>query len=990
MKAIKLNTKEIEYKEETIKIPSKPFLVPDALAKVIFEAYDSKLYSIRKHHLRNLNISFSLKSPKNVLVMLDLDAFSSFCIIPILKAIEKTSSLKVFAFSNRYIFELFDIELLKEVPSLESLAEYDGFYTLFQEDLSSFDFDTSNRIHYFENFFDIKGENLEPFIRNSGKDVTFINGEYFYKAKINNTSNIDKTITIPKDIFSKSTIKNIVNALKNSKTIVTTHPAIAYLCHINKVPCVFIVGGFDERVFGEKSNVKLLRIPYVGTLCSSPCMRITDDICIEAKAKGLSINPCLQVEHINDSYIEDAIKKANIELSKEGICKFCNSKTMLNVVDIEKSKEYKECSVCKSVFSDKEECYIDKDIAMWGIQGFFSFYKNPLAMSMLGKLHNIDIAYFLKASNLKGKVLVYKACNGEVSHILKYLEYNVVSVEDDINLKQIGFVLFGINYDERPLESILKEIDIVIIPDITLLKDLKVLEAFKEKHILMGAPNRESLINTLGRYQEPIKSYVTPSAFVKLLGDVGKNAFIYTSRELSYPKEYFGEFLSNILNLGSNIFISLFEHENFYKLKAKYGTYIYASSFPIEEKNYRAVDFSKWNMYEKSVFTFHKTSLSTHDEPYVEIYSEGSKGKVLITDHWELISNYPELFASKGYTVGIVRKDVPINLNKLKNEVKEFAPDFAFFGFYGDLFFMRDENSWDMKARDFWFREFNFPIVSLRVDSPNFSRYKLTKEGLEILKKYKDKFAMIHHDKFLAECFRAFGIKAYWWTSNGFTMSSLNLSTDDFDIPDEEKLFDIVFPGSMHKINEETYHKYKDYVECYKNDVSDIRKCIDIPCIKDGFFNEEFFNVSSSAISYVRALYPKILKEKFKEKMFTTDIVNIPYSRLKYVLSASKITFYIHSQGFSTIHDMAFEAPLYGSLPIVDKKEEAKILFPNHYKEITYINIEDAIKKIDYYLSHEDERKLLVKELKDIILTYYKQDFRIDTIEYVLEELKRV
>ncbi|PMP90955.1 MAG: glycosyltransferase family 1 protein, partial [Hydrogenobaculum sp.] len=988
MKAIKLNTSEIEYKEETIKIPNKPFLVPDTLAKVIFEAYDTKLYSIRKHHLRNLNISFSLKKPKNVLVMLDLDAFSSFCIVPILKTIEKTSSLKVFAFSNKYIFEFFGIELLKEVPSLETIAEYDGFYTLFQEDLSSFDFDTSNRIHYFEHFFDIKAENLEPFIRNSGKDVTFINSEHFYKAKINNTSNIDNTITIPKDIFSKSTIKNITNALKNSKTVVTTHPAVAYLCHINKVPCVFIVGGFDGKVFGEKSSVKLLRIPYVGTLCSSPCMRITDDVCIEAKTKGLSINPCLQIEYINDSYIEDAVKKANTEPYTEGICKFCNSKTKLSVVDIEKSKEYKECNVCKSVFSDKEECYIDKDIAMWGIKGFFSFYENPLAMSILGKLHNIDIAYLLKASNLKGKVLVYKACNGEVSHILKHIGYDVVSVEDDANLKQIGFVLFGIKYDERPLESILKEIDIVIIPDITLLKDLNVLEAFKEKHILIGAPNKESLINTLGRYQEPIKSYVTSNALVKLLSDVGKNAFIYTSRDLSYPKEYFGEFLSKVLNLGNNIFISLFEHENFYKLKAQYGTYIYASSFPIEKEIYRAIDFSKWNTYEKSVFTFHKTSLSTHDEPYVEIYSEGPKGKVLITDHWELISNYPELFASKGYTVGIVRKDVPMNLSKLKSEVKEFSPDFAFFGFYGDLLFMRDENGWDMKPKDFWFREFNFPIVSLKVDFPNVNRYSLTKEGLEILKKYKDKFAIIHHDKFLAECFRTFGIKAYWWTSNGFIMSNLNLSTDDFDMPDEEKLFDIVFPGNMHQPNEETYHKYKNYIECYKNDVSDIRKCVNIPCIKDGFFNEEFFNISSSVISYVRALYPRILKEKYKDKMLTTDVINIPYSRLKYVLSASKITFYIHSQGFSTIHDMIFEAPLFGSLPIVDKKEEAEILFPNHYKEITYTNIEDAIKKIDYYLSHEDERELLIKELKDIILTYYKQDFRIDMIEYALRELK--
>jgi len=72
----------------------------------------------------------------------------------------------------------------------------------------------------------------------------------------------------------------------------------------------------------------------------------------------------------------------------------------------------------------------------------------------------------------------------------------------------------------------------------------------------------------------------------------------------------------------------------------------------------------------------------------------------------------------------------------------------------------------------------------------------------------------------------------------------------------------------------------------------------------------------------------------------------------------------------------------------VDYKEEAMILFKEHYKEITYTNIEDAIKKIDYYLSHEEERESLIKELRNIVLNYYRQDFRIDMIEYVLTQLK--
>jgi len=100
---------------------------------------------------------------------------------------------------------------------------------------------------------------------------------------------------------------------------------------------------------------------------------------------------------------------------------------------------------------------------------------------------------------------------------------------------------------------------------------------------------------------------------------------------------------------------------------------------------------------------------------------------------------------------------------------------------------MRNETSWDYKTRDFWFKNFDVPIIALKVDTPSINRYSLTREGLEILREYKHKFAIIHHDKFLTECFRTLGIKAYWWNSNGFIMSNLNLSTQDDDTPKEEK-----------------------------------------------------------------------------------------------------------------------------------------------------------------------------------------------------------
>jgi len=991
MKAIKLHSRtNIDYKEEFIEIPDYPVLVPDFLAKVLFEIVEEKeLLSIRKSYLKHLNLSYLDKKPKKVLVLADLDAFSSVCLMPILKAIEKESQVDVYPFSNKDIYVGFGTNTLKDIPSLDDILSYDVFYVLFEEDLTSYEFDTSNRISYFERFFDVEAITLEPFLEHKPSVFsTFINSQGFYKANIKNTSNIEKSITIPQNIFTKSSLNKIFDALKSSKVIITTHPAVAYICHVNKIPCVFVVGGFDKKVFGEISYVKCMEIPFVGAFCSGPCMRISEGICVEAKVRGSNLNPCMDIESIPDQIIQDAIEKSNKELVKEDACKYCLEKAPMHLLDVLNADEYRECSTCKSIiFSKKEHFFVEKGLSDWGIPGFFSFYKDPIALSMLDKMHNIDIAYILKASKLKGSVLVYRAFNGEISHLLNYLGYETVNVEEDEELKKIGFVLFGTKYYDGAIEDVLSDIDIVLIPDIRTI-DTGLLKIFKDKHILIGAPNKESILNTLGRYKSSFKSSLTPKAFINLFKHLGKDLFLYSSNELSQNSEYFGEFFSNILTLSTGISLSLFEHENFYKLKAKYGTYIYGSSFPIHQNSQRPIDYSKWNMYEKSVFKFHMTNRLSENEPYIEIYAKGPKGKVLITDHWELISNYPELFASKGYTVGVLRKDIPLNPDRLKNEVKAFNPDFMFFGFYGDLFFMRNETSWDYKTRDFWFKNFDVPIIALKVDTPSINRYSLTREGLEILRKYKHKFAIIHHDKFLTECFRTLGIKAYWWNSNGFIMSNLNLSTQDDDTPKEEKTFDVIFPGSLHKPNEDFYKKYAPYIECYKKDVSDIRKCLDIPCIKDGFFNQEFFDISTSVMSYVRAYATNALKDYYKDRFFTTDVIKIPYSRLKYIVSSSKITFYIHSQGFSAVHDMIYEPPIYHSLPIVDYKEEAMILFPEHYKEITYTNIEDAIKKIDYYLSHEEERESLIKELRNIVLNYYRQDFRIDMIEYVLTQLK--
>ncbi len=985
MKYIKLGEAiEIDYKEEVVRLKDGPALVPDALAKAVFEVAGLRVidFAIPKEKLKNLNKDF--KSQKRVLVLIDLDAFDSIGLIPVLKALSGQAKVDIYPFVNKDIFRYFGFELLKEIPSLEEASAYDSFYTLFEEDLAlNGAYLDKNRTKFFEEFFGVKGVEIEPFvIQQNPKGLGLINSEGFYKLNLKDKESITSSINISANNFTKKTLSKIEEMMKKHELIVTSHPGVAYLCHLNKIPCVFVVGGFDALVFGDYSYVKVLRNPYVGNLCSAPCMR-NQDLCVEARAKGLDTNPCMNIETIPESFLDFSKKKINLSLESVEVCKFCREKTTHRLYDIIQGKMYKTCEACDCTYAEKEEYDFNKDLAKWGIPGFFSFYENVEALSLLEKKHNIEIAYFVKSLKPKGSILVYKALSGEISHLLKSFGFEVISFETDKELKDIGFVMFGTEYQD---EYNLEDVELVLIPDITYLEDLSVLKAFKEKDIVIGAYNKNALLKTLGRYIEGMRSSLSERTLFKILNSLGKDAYIYNSSDVSANKEFFGEFLSSILNLGNNITLSLFEAQNFFKYKLNVGNYLIASSKKLDKNVSRHIDMIKWNIYEKSAFSFHSTRVISQDEPYLKIYHEGKKGKVLLMDHWELIENYPKLFAQADYTVGIVRKDLPfIDIKKLESEVREFAPDFMFSGVYGDLLWMRNENVWDAKPKDFWFK-FDFPIISYKVDHPFISFFGFSEQALDIFRKYNHKFALIHHDKALSECFKTLGIKhVYWLPSTGLWVSQE-------DIPRLPNTLDVVFVGSTHTKSQETYEKYKDYIDCYKDDVTDIRKCLNIPCIKDGFFNKEFFDIQGAVISYVRAEVLELLKEKFKERFFSTGKIPIPYSRLKHILNKAKVSFYIHSQSISALHDMAFNPLLYDTLPIVDRKEEAFILFPEHYTYFTYTNLEDAIKKIEHYLSHEDERIALTKELKEYTL---KQGYipysksRLDMIEQAYKDLKK-
>ena len=80
-----------------------------------------------------------------------------------------------------------------------------------------------------------------------------------------------------------------------------------------------------------------------------------------------------------------------------------------------------------------------------------------------------------------------------------------------------------------------------------------------------------------------------------------------------------------------------------------------------------------------------------------------------------------------------------------------------------------------------------------------------------------------------------------------------------------------------------------------------------------------------------------------------------------------------------------FDALACGTFVISDKIPSAETLFEGNV--ITYENAEDLNEKIKYYLSHDEERRMIAEKGKEIVLKNHTFDNRVDTIIDSLKNL---
>lgn len=126
--------------------------------------------------------------------------------------------------------------------------------------------------------------------------------------------------------------------------------------------------------------------------------------------------------------------------------------------------------------------------------------------------------------------------------------------------------------------------------------------------------------------------------------------------------------------------------------------------------------------------------------------------------------------------------------------------------------------------------------------------------------------------------------------------------------------------------------------------------------------------------------WEKFIDEKYiKGEFIPNNILNQAYSSCKILLNDHWED--MRLKDFPS--NRLFDALACGTFVISDEIDSAKTIFEDNI--ITYTNSEDLEKKLDYYLSHNEERELIAKKGQDLVLKNHTFDIRVDEILKTLE-----
>ena len=756
-------------------------------------------------------------------------------------------------------------------------------------------------------------------------NVYLITNQEPFNLTIKDQSNITNRFSNLQDCLNEV-------SLDENSVIITSNYDDAIYCETNKIPCIYYAG---NRYLTDYKYVYQIKSDYKGITCTANCNR---NYCSEKQYLNIDYQPCQVIEKVNEDDIAYAIKKvANIEIYH--YCKYCKQMTNMHLSDNQHIYICNECNGKNIIDVDSYIQILDRNIGRIGSEFGASLFTEPDLIYFIDKrLEYLDLQKLQRK-----KVLVFADDYGTITYWLLSNGIDADYYETNEYYKDIAFTLFGI-------ESIDKiewnKYDVIIVGNY-------------DRHTIELPLNIDYII------------FIPEDNGLTAVNKLNAN-YVYELNEQVLPANKFGKIVDIAIPINNNFVLHLAELvRDVYERK-----YFVASSIKLKA-NQKETLIEKSNNVIKKYFVFH----NIFAEKQFEVINEGNNKRVLLTDHFELVRNYIEYFKEYGYTIGVIHKDKKLDLQALTKEINDFKPNFFFSGFFPDVFLSKDYNgNWNYTiANEYFFENFDFPIIMRKVDHP-FVVHDFLPSMLKIIKKYNHKFAIIVNDSFVAELYKQLGV------NNVYSLPSFNLIAKSFDYTcktnkplTNKKIYNILFPGAISNVHHEK-------VLQYLNNVANIVELIDEPSIKNNFFNKKFFMEADAIFKAARKIVVEELKAKYKVK--TTENMFIPYCRLKYMINASKITFYMHSQGYTVFHDMALDPFLYDSLALTDYKPEIKVWLRNYYKDVTYTSINDLFTKLDYYLTNDKIRNDLIQSIKEYLLNnVYNKEWLIELIEDIYSKL---
>lgn len=112
------------------------------------------------------------------------------------------------------------------------------------------------------------------------------------------------------------------------------------------------------------------------------------------------------------------------------------------------------------------------------------------------------------------------------------------------------------------------------------------------------------------------------------------------------------------------------------------------------------------------------------------------------------------------------------------------------------------------------------------------------------------------------------------------------------------------------------------------------------------------------------------------------------------IFNGTKININLHSSMEDTIFDQygdfinprTFEICACGGFQLVDDRLCLREIFTPDYNIVTFSSLEEAKDKIDYYLSHDNERELIAKRGQQLVLEKHTYQMRIEQMLKIVQE----